>query len=56
MFTVFRSKEAVVGNQHKVMWIRCELVDISGTKKKAYLKAKMNETATNGKKKNIGDL
>ena len=32
------------------------LVDNSGTKKKEYLKAKINEPETNSKNKNIGDL
>jgi len=33
-----------------------KLVDISGTKKKEYLKAKIEELENNSKKKNIRDL
>jgi hypothetical protein len=33
-----------------------KLVDISGTKRKEYLKAKVNELETNSKNKNIRDL
>jgi hypothetical protein len=33
-----------------------KLANISGTKKKVYLQAEMNEIATNNNKKNIGDL
>jgi hypothetical protein len=33
-----------------------KLVDIAGTKKKDYLKAKINELQTNSKNKNIRDL
>jgi hypothetical protein len=36
--------------------VRCEAADISGIKKREYLKDKINELAMNSKKKNIRDL
>jgi len=42
MFTIFRCWEPTQSNIDIVKNVRCELEDISGTKSKAYLKAKMN--------------
>jgi hypothetical protein len=43
-------------NLDNIKHVRCELADISGPKRKEYMKAKIDELETNSNIKNIRDL